>query len=319
MDVTASLNIDKKTSWNGIQVHLRHDPNVNHANAYLNTKESKRLRQFNQHLTHVDFNEFTHEKFMPYIQEHDALAKKRGHFQFKNVRTFMYRNGSGEMLSKRFDYPMVAKFASMQDFNDFKDKASKAISQQKGISVDDAKDDINRTISDALADYANGFNERNKEIKLFESYIHMDEKGAPHLHAHIMPYIDTGTNAYGHMKKPSMSLNRALTDEFGHTGKNANKVNLADFSQQESIALLNAVNNQVYQKYPYLGKKYFKLVRLTKSNDKLMTGQNHDLYVKTQQELDKQKALLDQQKKENADLKKQLAEQNKTYADNHEK
>lgn len=280
---TASGNFDNKKSWNGIQKHLKHDPNVKHKNEFLNTDESKQLRKYNKHVILMDYDKFCEDNFSQYVKDHDAhmIDKRR---KFKNVKRFLKVDGQGKTRTLQPAQLYTEKFSSEKEYQHFFKLLFNTVKKQNpGYSDKKAKDMAYRIVNAGLIIYANGFNKRNPNLKMFEYYTHLDEKGAPHLHSRVMPFVKpNGTTKKGRIKKPSWSLNRALETQFNNLGKN--KENLRKFRKQEDQAMIDSMNYAL-EKTCHL-KPIFKLIRKTDKDQSLKTGLNHEVYKAKQQKMD---------------------------------
>ena len=122
VQVTVSGNIQKAGEWSRLKNHMARKTDIKHSNDYLNTSESKRLRKYNQYLNFVNFDKFTHDKFMPYIKDHDAHAN--GHFQYKNVYNYMHFDSHKRELKHQMDSEYVAKFSDFEGFGQYDIKST---------------------------------------------------------------------------------------------------------------------------------------------------------------------------------------------------
>ena len=133
---------------------------------------------------------------------------------------------------------------------------------------------------------------------MIEGVTHMDEKGSPHVHARVLPYVPSKVKN----GKPKWSLNSALRKEFGETDT---RNNLKDFRQQEDQAIIDAINEQIQVELPEIAKNHqFELTRLHPA----VKGLAHDEYKAIKQREDIKKnnqRLVEQQNKLNS-LKKQI-------------
>lgn len=314
METTASGNFDNKKSWSGLRKHMEHDPNIQHENEFLNTEESKQLRKYNTHKVLIDYDDFTEKAFGSFVKEHDAhmIDKTR---KFGSVKRFLRVNDHGQLRSTQPAQAYMEKLSNKYDWHDFRDKLIKRLQHYKWTSgakkgqfltADEAKNVAYMTVAKGLEKYADGFNKRNPNLKMFEYYTHLDEEGAPHLHAKVMPFVQPqGLTKKSRMKKPSFSLNTALATQYKR--KRYNKANLHKFREQEDNALINSMNAELEKR---LGiKKAFKLIRKTEIDESLETGLDHDVYKAKASEIHK----LEQQKKKN---EQKIAEQSKTLETN---
>lgn len=324
METTASGNFDNKKSWSGMEKHMEHDPNINHENEYLNTDESKRLRKYNYHKILINYDDFTENAFGAYVKDHDAhmLDKTR---KYGSVKRFLRVDDHGHARSIQPALDYMEKLSNKYDWHDFRDKLIKKLQHYKWTSgkkkgqqltADEAEDVAYKVIAQGLKNYADGFNDRNPNLKMFEYYVHMDEEGAPHLHAHVMPFVESqGLTKKGRIKKPSFSLNTALATQYHR--KRYNKANLKKFRDQEDNKLIDCMNAELEKK---LGiKQAFKLIRKTDLDDSLETGLDHSVYKAKQTKIHQ---LEKQELQNSAKIAKQsiqLDRQAKTLAENQSK
>lgn len=283
ISTTASGNFDNKKSWSGIQKHLKHDPNVKHKNEFLNTDESKQLRKYNKHVILMDYDKFCEDNFSQYVKDHDAhmIDKRR---KFKNFKRFLKVDGQGKTRTLQPAQLYTEKLSDEKCYKNFLKMLFNTVKKQfPEYSDAEVKKRAYRIVNAGLMVYANSFNDRNPNLKMFEYYTHMDEKGAPHLHSRVMPFTKpTGTTKKGRIKKPSWSLNRALGTQFNNLGKN--KENLRKFRKQEDQALIDSMNYAL-KKTCHL-KPVFKLIRKTDKDQSLETGVNHEVYKVKQEKID---------------------------------
>ena len=331
---TASGNFDNKKSFSGIRKHLKHDPKLKHKNSFLNSKKSQELRKYNTHKILINFDDWTEKHFGSFVKEHDKNMKDKKR-RFGSVKRFLQVDGNGkarklqplqlytQKLSNEKDYSKLVNqlTAKLQGYS----WASGAKKGQK-LTASEAKDQALKAIAQGLADCAEGFNERNKNLYMFEYYVHLDEKGSAHFHSDVMPFCQPeGTTKKGRKKKPSWSLNTALAQQYGTSrSKNQNKTNLSTFREQEDRALIESVNKTLESKFGI--KKALAFVRLTDKDKTIETGLDHDIYVAKKQKLDdlqKQVNSLEAKHAKALETQKQdqktIAENAKTLAENQDK
>lgn len=311
-NVTASGNFDNKKAWSGLKKHLEHDPKLKHKNEYLNTDESKALRKYNSHEVLIDYDKFCEDNFTPYVKDHDAHMKDKRR-KFGSVKRFLKVDAQGKRRELQPAQAYVEKLSDEEHYKQYLKTVTKFL-MTKGYakSIEQAKDIALRVTAKGLARYADGFNKRNTNIKMFEYYVHMDEKGSAHLHSQVMPIvIPQGKTKSGHIKKPSWSLNRALTAQYGNAGMN--KQNLKTFRKQEDTALINAMNDELTDELHV--KPVFALVRKTDKDKTLKTGISHDVYVAKQQALEDINKQIKTKQKTLASQNAQIAALNTTQRD----
>jgi len=282
--VTASGNFENKKSWSGIKKHLEHDDKINHKNDYLNTAESKKLRQCNRHKILIDYDDFVNKEFGSYVKEHDKNLKDKKH-AYGSVERFLKVDSTGKQRKLQPVQAYVEKFSDEENYQKILQQLEKSLmkmqypGQNTNLTAEQAQYEALKAVANGLENYADGFNKRNPNLKMFEYYSHLDEKGAPHLHARVMPfYQPQGRTKAGRIKKPSWSLNRALREQYGGTAKE-NKQRLSRFRRQEDEALISSMNKAFEN---YLGQNKIKLFRKTDSKE-VATGLNHEEYIAKKQ------------------------------------
>lgn len=280
---TASGNFNNKKSWTGIKKHLEHDPNVKHKNQFLNTDESKQLRKYNRHVVLIDYEKFCEANFGAYVADHDAHMKDRSR-KFGSVKRFLEVDNNGKARKLQPAQLYTEKLSNEEDYKRFLKLLFNTVKKQNPNCSDaQAKDMAYRIVNAGLILYAKGFNERNRNLKMFEYYTHLDEEGAPHLHSRVMPFVKpNGTTKKGRLKKPSWSLNKALGTQYNNLGKN--KENLRKFRKQEDQAMIDSMNYAL-ERTCHL-KPIFKLIRKTDKDQSLATGLAHEVYKAKQHKLD---------------------------------
>lgn len=329
ISTTASGNFDNKKSFSGIRKHLEHDPKLKHKNSFLNTKKSQELRKYNSHKVLINFDAWAEKHFGSFVKEHDENMKDKKR-KFGSVKRFLQVDGNGKARKLQPVQLYTQKFSNEKDWTAFKDQLVEKLQKDytwpktgKHLTKEEATDYVYKLVANSLKDCAKGFNGRNPNLKMFEYYVHMDEKGAPHFHSDVLPfYQPEGVTKKGRKKKPSWSLNTCLAHQYGTTrSKSQAKENLKKFREQEDKALIECIN---YRLENDLGiKNAVSFVRLTDKDETIETGKDHDIYVAQKQKLnDLQKQVndleakhakaLEQQKQDQA----QTDKQQKTIAEN---
>lgn len=294
--VTSSGNFENKKGWGGVKKHLDHSENLHHKNEFLNTEESKKIRVLNQHKILIDYKKFTEDNFKSYVENHDENEPNKNK-KYNSVEDFLKYDSKHQIRKIKPDLLFTEKFSDEKTYDALLDKTANLFMRTKSLhgkklTKEQAMFFARKTFASGLAKYADGFNDRNSNMKMFEYYIHMDEKGAPHLHSRVMGLVvPDGKTKTGKIKKPSWSLNRALRVQFdcksykNEKGKvvSANQANLKAFRKQEDQALVDAMNEAFLEMHV---KADFKLIRKTDKDETLETGVDHDVYVAKQQKLD---------------------------------
>lgn len=311
-NVTASGNFNNKKSWSRLKKHLEHDPKLKHKNKYLNTTESQELRKYNIHKKLIDYDAFCEDNFGSYVKEHDENMQDKRR-KFGSVKRFLKIDSQGKRRELQPAQAYVEKLSDKEHYKLYLKTVAKFL-MNKGYakSKEQAKDIALKVTAKGLARYADGFNKRNPNLKMFEYYVHMDEMGAAHLHSQVMPIvIPQGKTKSNKTKKPSWSLNRALTAQYGNKGKN--KQNLKTFRKQEDKALIKAMNDELTEELHVA--PVFALVRKTDKDKTLATGVSHDAYVAKQQALEDLDKQIETKQKTLASQNAQIATLNATQRD----
>lgn len=294
--VTSSGNFENKKGWGGVKKHLDHSDKLHHKNEFLNTEESKKLRVLNQHKVLIDYKKFTEDNFKSYVENHDENEPNKNK-QYGSVEDFLKYDSKHQVRKIKPDLLFTEKFSDEKTYDALLAKTANLFMRTKQLhgkklTKEQAMFFARKTFAKGLEKYADGFNDRNSNLRMFEYYVHMDEKGAPHLHSRVMPLVvPDGTTKTGKIKKPSWSLNRALRTQFdcksykNEKGKvvSVNQANLKAFRKQEDQALVDAMNEAFLEMHV---KADFKLIRKTDKDESLETGVDHDVYVAKQQKLD---------------------------------
>lgn len=271
--VTASGDFNAKSSWNGIQKHLEHDPNLQHENDHLNTEESKRLRKFNRVVDVVDYDKWTQKHFEKYVLEHDRKNLDKGRFCFGSVKNFLRVDAHGKARTRTLDKLYMMKFSDEKTYHKIVDRITNSLIE-KGTDKDEANYQALNMFADSFADYLHGFNQRNKYLVVFEGAIHLDEEGSSHVHGRVMPFVPA-KNKQGQIDetlKPYWSLNKALREQYGHSDT---RDNLKDYRKQEDQAMIDSVNKTLEKEMPEVAKEiHFELTRLNPD----VTGLKHEVY-----------------------------------------
>lgn len=272
MQVTATENFENDKKWTGLTKHLEHDPKLHHSNDYLNSKESKLLKKYNQDIEFYDIDKVIEDKFGDYINAQNLKNALKGRMErfWETPHDFLVKNASGQARRTSLDKLLEIHFSNEETFQDDdahyegqdpKDNILRHMSDDlekfyPNLDDEHRKLKINACISDGLVRYIKGFNKRNPNLIMLEGVVHMDEKGAPHVHSRVLPYVPnpTGTG------KPKWSLNSALRAEFG---KKDSRANLKAFRDKEDREMLKAVSEQIKIDLPEIADKYqFTLKRL---------------------------------------------------------
>lgn len=315
MKVTASINFENEIAWNGLRKHLEHDRNLEHKNKFLNTEESKQRRKLNQWIKFYNFDDLIEDKFSDYIATQNKKNMDKGRLErcWHSIHDFERKSASGTARTKTIDKLAVFKFSNEDDFDDkiFKPMVKAYASKYPNKSDQEIDDKIRGCISHGLIRYTKGFNKRNPNLIMIEGVTHMDEKGSPHVHARVLPYVPSKIKN----GKPKWSVNNALRQQFGHRDT---RENMQDFRDKEDRAILQAINEQIQIELPEIAKNYqFDLVRLHPA----VKGLKHDEYkaIKQREDIKKNNQRLAEQQNKLNSLKKQIKDATADLKDQQDK
>lgn len=164
-NASGTLNLSKGYSWKPIKKHAEHDPDINHSNKNIEFENTK----YNIQGQLLDYDELMNSRYSDYVKEHDAKMVKSRHQKdvYGSVDNY---------LSAMKNQPYVTMVATFGDMELKKELLTRLdeYAFHKGSSM-------------ALDDYVRGFNERNSELKITDYVTNVDEKGAPHVHAQVVP------------------------------------------------------------------------------------------------------------------------------------
>lgn len=279
--ITVSGNFETKKGWSGLQKHMEHDSNVDHANKFLNSDISKQLRKYNQHIVLADFDKYCEKEFADYVKSHDKHHAKKE--QYGNVNQFIKYTDKGKLRPQPIEKEYLIKLGDKNTYNSYISNLCIAIQKNKHVNKEEAFDMAMKTTVNGFSDYVKGFNQRNPNLKMFEGYIHADEEGAMHVHTRVLPLVNNHQKTKsGQLKKPSFSLNTALSTQYGmkRNGKKA----LAKFREIEDNQLLKALDNATTRELNL--RADFKLDRKKDHDPSIKTGLDHDEYVRQRHSID---------------------------------
>lgn len=315
MKVTASINFENKKAWNGLRKHLEHDRKLDHKNKFLNTEESKQRRKLNQWIKFYDFDDLIEDKFSDYIATQNKKNMDKGRLErcWHSIHDFETKSASGTARTKTLDKLAVFTFSNEDDFDNkiFKPMVKAYASKYPNKSDQEIDDKIRGCISHGLIRYTKGFNKRNPNLIMIEGVTHMDEKGSPHVHARVLPYVPSKIKN----GKPKWSVNNALRQQFGHRDT---RENMKDFRDKEDREILQAINKQIQIELPEIAKDYqFDLVRLHPA----VKGLEHDEYkaIKQREDIKKNDQRLAEQQNKLNSLKKQIKDTTADLKDQQDK
>ncbi|MHA8111521.1 hypothetical protein ACYATP_08620 [Lactobacillaceae bacterium Melli_B4] len=212
LGVTSTLNISNKFSWSKAKNHAKHDPNVNHSNKDIQPEYT----HYNSSGKLIDYDELMESRYHDKVMIHDEKALKN------HNRKGVYGSVENYLKDKKIP-PYRTMVMTFSDIN----------LKKNFVDLENGDELFLPIFNRALVDYVNGFNERNSQLKITEYVTNVDEKGAPHVHAQVVPVSLTKKGA------PSASFDNALKKQFGiNDGRQAMKMLRA----QEDSAMVSSMN-----------------------------------------------------------------------------
>lgn len=161
----------------------------------------RRKSSFNIYIKQVNIQDIYNEEFGPSLVAYNA-KQKRSDRKIKDYLNHVKKSKTLDVQRK-----FVIAIGSKEDWDNYSDK-DKLI------------------VGNLLAQYVKDFEERHKQLLVYNAVVHLDEAGAPHLHFNIIP-IATGYKN-GLNKQPSFS--KALFQE-GYTERGRGQ--FIQFREQE--------------------------------------------------------------------------------------
>lgn len=170
-----------------------------------------------------------------------------------------------------YDERLVATFGSMNSIRDLVNVIHDARYKCDGYTTMNEREihsKIQRGLSNGLASYAKGFNKRNKYLTMTEYRTNVDEAGAPHVRAQVIPRGHTKTG------KASSSLNRALCEQFN---TDDNREAMRQWRAEEDKAIVTNVARSLREE---LGIVYDVAVEMHGPLELYRTGSKHSMPMK---------------------------------------
>lgn len=277
ISITVSGNLETRKNWSGMVKHFDHDPALNHSNKFLNSSQSQQLKKFNKHVILDDYQAYCNSLFSTYVKSHDKSCQPTK--KYHTVASFMNQLENGKKRPQPLDKSYMLKLGDKDSYQNYINVLTTTISKKQNVSQDEAQDIAIQTTVKGFKKYIKDFNGRNPNLHMFEAYIHADEEGAIHLHSRVLPYvIHSKKLKNGSYKKPSFSLNTALSDQYGI--KRNGRAALQKFRKVEDTALLEALNDTTINELNI--NPDFKLNRKKEKDPTIKTGLTHEQYIQKQ-------------------------------------
>ena len=316
--VTTDLQAKDKNGYSGIQKHVEHDENINHANQDIVFSET----QFNQYdespKTRAAIDQWNDEHFKDYVEEHDKHQREKGHAerQYGSVKNYLKRKkkatavltiGNMEVQSK-----LMQQFCPKTSYQEEKlpDGTTHLVFKLKDQSSQPIPDNIaiakqfygcfNRALIKATNNNV-GWTLKDKSRVNVGDYLHRgryatnnDEMGISHIHYELATFGMTrgGKKRAAHvtnsLNQALVSLHHAVTGKYC-SGRDATKWFRANMDQ----FALECLEDELHKTYKVpQNKKILDFERKTKEDKTVQTGLSMEQLKAQHQEIaDHQKAV----------------------------
>ena len=318
--VTTDLQAKDKNGYSGIQKHVEHDENINHANQDIVFSET----QFNQYdespKTRATIDQWNDEHFKDYVKEHDKHQREKGHAerQYGSVKNYLKRKKKATAVLTIGNMEVQSKL--MQQFCPKTSYQEEKLPDGTTHLVFKLKDQNNQPIPDNIAvakQFYGCFNRAlihatNNNVGWSPNKIHQqrinvgdylhrgryatnnDEMGISHIHYELATFGMTrgGKKRAAHvtnsLNQALVSLHHAVTGKYC-SGRDATKWFRANMDQ----FALKCLEDELHKTYKVpQNKKILDFERKTKEDKTIQTGLSMEQLKAQHQEIaDHQKAV----------------------------
>ena len=318
--VTTDLQAKDKNGYSGIQKHVEHDENINHANQDIVFSET----QFNQYdespKTRAAIDQWNDEHFKDYVEEHDKHQREKGHAerQYGSVKNYLKRKKKATAVLTIGNMEVQSKL--MQQFCPKTSYQEEKLPDGTTHLVFKLKDQNNQPIPDNIAvakQFYGCFNRAlihatNNNVGWSPNKIHQqrinvgdylhrgryatnnDEMGISHIHYELATFGMTrgGKKRAAHvtnsLNQALVSLHHAVTGKYC-SGRDATKWFRANMDQ----FALKCLEDELHKTYKVpQNKKILDFERKTKEDKTIQTGLSMEQLKAQHQEIaDHQKAV----------------------------
>ena len=318
--VTTDLKAKDKNGYSGIQKHVEHDENINHANQDIVFSET----QFNQYdespKTRAAIDQWNNEHFKDYVEEHDKHQREKGHAerQYGSVKNYLKRKKKATAVLTIGNMEVQSKL--MQQFCPKTSYQEEKLPDGTTHLVFKLKDQNNQPIPDNIAvakQFYGCFNRAlihatNNNVGWSPNKIHQqrinvgdylhrgryatnnDEMGISHIHYELATFGMTrgGKKRAAHvtnsLNQALVSLHHAVTGKYC-SGRDATKWFRANMDQ----FALKCLEDELHKTYKVpQNKKILDFERKTKEDKTIQTGLSMEQLKAQHQEIaDHQKAV----------------------------
>lgn len=318
--VTTDLQAKDQNGYSGIQKHVEHDENINHANQDIVFSET----QFNQYdespKTRAAIDQWNDEHFKDYVEEHDKHQREKGHAerQYGSVKNYLKRKKKATAVLTIGNMEVQSKL--MQQFCPKTSYQEERLPDGTTHLVFKLRDQNNQPIPDNIAvakQFYGCFNRAlihatNNNVGWKPNNIHQqwvyagdylhrgryatnnDEMGISHIHYELATFGMTrgGKKRAAHvtnsLNQALVSLHHAVTGKYC-SGRDATKWFRANMDQ----FALKCLEEELHKTYKVpQNKKILDFERKTKEDKALQTGLSMEQLKAQHQEIaDHQKAV----------------------------
>ena len=318
--VTTDLQAKDKNGYSGIQKHVEHDENINHANQDIVFSKT----QFNQYdespKTRAAIDQWNNEHFKDYVEEHDKHQREKGHAerQYGSVKNYLKRKKKATAVLTIGNMEVQSKL--MQQFCPKTSYQEEKLPDGTTHLVFKLKDQNNQPIPDNIAvakQFYGCFNRAlihatNNNVGWSPNKIHQqrinvgdylhrgryatnnDEMGISHIHYELATFGMTrgGKKRAAHvtnsLNQALVSLHHAVTGKYC-SGRDATKWFRANMDQ----FALKCLEDELHKTYKVpQNKKILDFERKTKEDKTIQTGLSMEQLKAQHQEIaDHQKAV----------------------------
>lgn len=245
----------------------------------------------NEVLAHRNIRDVYEQEFGQAVKDYNAKQKR------KDRKIEDYYSKVKHAKNQRTQYEFIVQIGKKENYIDENRINSRQWQDSKKI----------------LENYYKKFQKRNPNLIIYNAAIHMDEEGAPHMHLNVVPVAHLPNAKRGLKVKPS--LNKALEEEGFSISKEDNRKQWRDFQHREANALAEEAKSFGIERIDGQTNRLKDVHEYKQAMRKIENiERTAEQYIDTQSPLDLQeavKARTEKLQRENEELKKKVAEQDK--------
>lgn len=192
-------------------------------------------------------NQVYNRHFKDDLDRINASQEKHGRRTYKDGNDYA-KNGR---FNKQSVDAVTFTFGSSESIQELRDNLYQdALKKEPNLSVEDFDDRFRESVSKGLANYAKGFNKRNKYLTCVQATTNVDETnhvyGAPHIH---MELLNTGYTKYDDQgnptddARPSFLMSKSLMGQYPDL--KTKKERFAKWREDETSKMIDVVGKQL--------------------------------------------------------------------------